>query len=195
MRAAAIPLAALAVLALPDVVLAHEGGVAAGLWSGLLHPISGLDHVVAMVAVGLWGAQLGSPAVWVLPVTFPVVMALGGMAALLGIPLAGVELGIALSAIALGLLVLGEVKPALAWTAAIVGFFAIFHGYAHGAELPADESGIAYSIGFVVSTGLLHAVGIALGAVHRWTWGRRAIRAAGAVVALVGFFFLTRAVG
>ena len=100
------------------------------------HPVTGLDHVLAMVAVGIWGAQLGAPAIWVLPVTFPMVMALGGMAGLLGVGLPAVELGIGLSAILLGLMVALEARPPLGVAAGLVGFFGIFHGYAHGTELP-----------------------------------------------------------
>jgi urease accessory protein len=163
--------------------------------SGLKHPISGLDHVVAMIAVGLWGAQLGAPAIWVLPVAFPMVMAMGGMLGLLGVPLPGMEIGIAASAILLGAAVMTEVRPPLAVAAALVGFFAIFHGYAHGSELPAGESGLLYSIGFVMATGCLHGVGITIGIVHRWKWGRRALRVAGAAITLAGIFFLWKAVG
>ena len=102
--------------------------------------LSGLDHVLAMIAVGLWGAQLGAPAIWLLPVTFPMVMAVGGFIGLVGIPLPGVEIGIALSALLLGLMVASEAKPSLAIAATIVAFFAIFHGHAHGTELPAGRA-------------------------------------------------------
>jgi urease accessory protein len=188
-------LLALAVL-WPGIALAHvEGQVAGGLASGLLHPISGLDHVVAMVAVGLWGAQLGMPAIWLLPVTFPIVMALGGMLGLFGVHLPGVEVGIALSAIVLGVLVLLEVRPPLWLGAVIVGAFALFHGHAHGAELPAGATALLYSLGFVVATGCLHAVGIGIGLLHRWFAGRIAIRAAGAGVAAAGVAFLLPALG
>jgi urease accessory protein len=181
--------------ALPAFVLAHTGhGGASGLMAGLSHPISGLDHVLAMVAVGLWGAQLGAPAMWLLPVTFPMVMALGGAMGLAGVPLPGVEIGIALSALLLGIMVLGEVRPPLAAAAALVGLFAIFHGHAHGTELPEGQSGLLYSIGFVVSTGSLHAFGIAIGLIHRWPAGRAALRACGVLVAAGGLFFLWRAV-
>ena len=180
-------------VASPVGLAAHEGGAGVGLLSGLKHPISGVDHVVAMVAVGLWGAQLGQPAIWLLPVVFPMVMAFGGMLGLLGIPIPGVEIGIALSALVLGIMVLGEVKPPLAVTAIIVGVFAIFHGHAHGAELPEGASGVTYSLGFVVATGLLHAAGIAIGEIHRWSAGRVVLRAAGAGVALAGLFFLSQA--
>ena len=182
-------LGAVALLAIPSPLAAHEGGSAAGFVSGVLHPISGLDHVLAMIAVGIWGAQLGSPAIWLLPITFPLVMAFGGMMGLMGVPLPGVEVGIGLSALALGLMVAMERRPPLWGAAALVGFFAIFHGYAHGAELPEGESGLLYSIGFVLSTGTLHACGIALGVIHKWPWGKRVLRLAGAVIALAGVWF------
>jgi urease accessory protein len=180
---------------LPALASAHEeSGKAAGFLAGLVHPVSGLDHVIAMVAVGLWGAVLGPPAIWVLPVAFPLVMALGGLMALLGLPVPAVEVGIALSAIVLGIMVLAELRPPLAVAAAIVAFFAIFHGHAHGRELPAGTSALLYSLGFVIATGLLHAAGILLGVAHRWSAGRNVVRAAGAGVALAGLFFLWRAV-
>jgi urease accessory protein len=179
------------VLAGGENLLAHEQtGTARGFLTGFVHPLSGLDHVVAMVAVGLWGAQLGPPALWLLPVTFPMVMAFGGFLGLIGIALPGVEIGIALSALLLGVMVATEAKVPLVTAAVLVGFFAIFHGHAHGTELPAGQSGLAYSIGFVVATGLLHGVGIAIGVVHRWQPGRIALRVAGAVVAMAGVAFL-----
>lgn len=175
----------------PLTAFAHKrGGEAIGFASGFEHPISGLDHILAMVAVGLWGAQLGAPAIWVLPVVFPMVMALGGMMGLMGIKLPGIELCIALSAVALGLAVLREARPKLWVAAIIVGFFAVAHGHAHGTELPAGASGVLYSIGFVIATGLLHATGIGIGLIHRWSTGRIALRVAGAVVAVGGVFFL-----
>jgi urease accessory protein len=189
-------LVALLVLALAmSPARAHvQAGEAAGFFSGFRHPVSGLDHVLAMVSVGLWGAQLGTPAVWLLPVVFPMVMAFGGFLGLAGVPLPGVEIAIALSAILLGLVVAKEARPPLAVAAALVGFFAIFHGHAHGTELPAGQSGLLYSIGFVVATGLLHLTGIAIGLVHRWPWGRIALRLAGALVAIAGFGFLWKAI-
>jgi urease accessory protein len=175
--------------------LAHEQqGQAAGFVTGLLHPVSGLDHVLAMVAVGLWGAQLGAPAIWLLPVTFPLMMAFGGFLGLIGVPLPGVEIGIAASAILLGAMVALQARPPLALAGLLVAFFAVFHGHAHGTELPAGQSGLLYSLGFVVATGLLHAVGIAIGLIHRWSSGRLLLRGAGVVVTLAGVFFLWRAV-
>ena len=169
------------------------GGEAGGFLSGFEHPISGMDHILAMVSVGLWGAQLGAPAIWLLPVTFPIVMAFGGFLGLIGIPLPGVEVGIALSALLLGAAVMAEWRAPLFAAAALVGVFAIFHGHAHGAELPPGESGLLYSIGFVVATGMLHLVGIGIGTVHKWVWGRRFLQAAGAVVAMGGVYFLWQA--
>jgi urease accessory protein len=178
----------------PALALAHVGqGRAEGFLAGLRHPVSGLDHVLAMVSVGLWGAQLGLPAIWLLPVTFPMVMAFGGMLGLIGVPLPGVEVAIALSGVVLGLSVLTKWRPPLPVAAVIVGFFAIFHGHAHGAELPAGASGLTYSIGFVTATGTLHALGIGVGVIHRWAWGRVALRAAGAAVAAAAAWFLWRA--
>jgi len=184
-----------AMLAAPVAALAHtRGGEALGFASGLRHPISGLDHVVAMIAVGLWGAQLGEPAVWLLTVTFPMVMAFGGMLGLVGIALPGIEVGIAASAIVLGFAVFREARPSLWVAAVVVGVFAIFHGNAHGTELPPGANAILYSIGFVIATGLLHATGIGLGVAHRWPAGRAALRAVGAGVALAGVVFLWQAV-
>ena len=183
-----------ALLALPAVAWAHqEAGQAAGFLAGFLHPASGLDHVLAMVAVGLWGAVLGPPAIWLLPVAFPLVMAVGALMGLLGLALPGVEVGIALSALALGAMVAAEVRPAPWLAALVVAGFAVFHGHAHGRELPEGASALLYSFGFVAATGLLHAAGIGVGAVHRWPAGRLAVRAAGAGVALAGVFFLWRA--
>jgi urease accessory protein len=121
------------------------------------------------------------------------VMAFGGMLGLMGIPLPGTEYGIAASALLLGAAVLFEVKPPLAVAAVLVGIFAIFHGHAHGTELPPGQSGLLYSMGFVLATGGLHAVGIGIGAVHRWNWGRRLLRVAGAVVMIGGAFFMWQA--
>jgi urease accessory protein len=170
-----------------------ERGQAAGFVIGFGHPWSGLDHVLAMLAVGLWGAQLGTPAVWLLPVVFPMVMALGGFVGLIGLPLPGVEVGIALSALLLGAMVGGEVRPKLVVAVLLVGAFAVFHGHAHGTEPPAGQSGLLYSMGFVIATGCLHGLGIALGLLHRWPTGKLALRGAGALIAVMGVWFLWRA--
>lgn len=193
LRRPALWLAAALFLGVPAVARAHpQSGAAGGFLSGFSHPISGWDHILAMIAVGLWGAQLGAPALWLLPVTFPMVMALGGMMGLLGIPLPGVELGIAASAIVLGAMVASEARPRLWVAALIVGVFAVFHGHAHGTELPAGQDGLLYSAGFVIATGCLHGVGIGIGLIHRWKWGRIAIRGAGGAVLLAGLYFAWR---
>jgi urease accessory protein len=169
-------------------------GEVIGFWSGFEHPVSGFDHVIAMVAVGMWGAQLGRPAIWILPVTFPLVMAFGGFLGLVGVPLPGAEIGIALSGVTLGAAVLMQYRAPLWIVAALVGLFGLFHGHAHGAEMPPGHNPLLYSLGFVVATGLLHAAGITLGLMHRWNWGQYAIRTAGAGVLAGGVFFFCRAI-
>src|SRR5262249_59880141 len=150
------------------------------------------EHVIALVAVGLWGAFLGRPAIWMLPVVFPLVMAFGGVLGIVGMPLPGVETGIALSAIALGMMVALAAKPPLWVAAVLVGVFAIFHGYAHGAELPIGADAVAFSMGFVVATGMLHLAGIIFGGLLKWPGRHIAVRAAGGVIALIGLAYLGR---
>jgi urease accessory protein len=179
------------VLASDNCVFAHgDGEIGGGFVSGFSHPIRGMDHVVAMLAVGLWGAQLGAPAIWLLPIAFPLVMAFGAAMSLMGFPLPGVEIGIAFSAIVLGLMVLIESRPPLAVSLFLVAAFALFHGHAHGSELHHGESAMAYSLGFVMGTGLLHAAGIGIGCIGHWSWGKICLRAAGALVMLSGVYFL-----
>jgi urease accessory protein len=189
-------LAGLAGLGLANIAAAHEqAGVAGGLVSGFLHPITGLDHLIAMVAVGLWGAQLGAPALWVLPITFPLVMAFGGVLGVLGVPLPWPEVIIALSALVLGSLVATRMRVPFAGAAAIVAVFAIFHGHAHGAELPRAANPLAYGVGFVLATGLLHLCGIAIGTLTRFQQGQRLIQALGGSIALLGGYFLVIGLG
>jgi urease accessory protein len=172
-------------------VQAHsQEGLAGGFVSGVLHPVLGFDHLVAMVAVGLWGAQLGRPAVWALPITFPSVMALGGLLGVLRVPLPMVEVGVAGSAVALGVLVATCTRPGLGIAGALVAIFAIFHGHAHGAELPAAANPLAYGVGFVLATGLLHLAGILIGTLVHRPAGALFVRACGGGVALVGGWFL-----
>lgn len=171
---------------------AHDGaGVVGGFASGFMHPILGWDHVAAMVAVGLWGAFLGAPGIWLLPIVFPLVMALGGAMGVAGVPLPAVEMGIAASAVVLGIMVALGARPPLWIAAIIVGAFAIFHGHAHGTELPVAADAISYAVGFVTGTGLLHLAGIALGMTTRWETGKVAVRAAGGAIAVAGLAFLT----
>ena len=198
MRGWRIPasLAGLACLLVTHDAAAHEqAGVAGGLLSGLLHPVTGLDHLVAMVAVGLWGVQLGNPALWLLPVTFPLVMAMGGVLGILGVPLPVPEVMIALSALVLGTAVALQVQASLPVAATLVAVFALFHGHAHGAELPQAANPLAYGIGFVLATGLLHGCGIGLGTLSRWPRGALLVRALGSAIALLGIGFLATGPG
>ncbi|WP_288928257.1 HupE/UreJ family protein [uncultured Maritimibacter sp.] len=182
--------AALPLMLVASVAAAHTDSDVGGFISGFTHPILGWDHVIAMVAVGLWGAFLGKPAIYILPVVFPLVMAVGGALGVLGVPIPAVETGIALSGVVLGLLIAFAVRAPLWVAGVIVGVFAIFHGHAHGAELPDAANPFAYGIGFVIGTGLLHLGGIALGLLVGSAAGRIVVRAAGALIAAVGAAFL-----
>ncbi|WP_456639746.1 HupE/UreJ family protein [Bradyrhizobium sp. USDA 10063] len=183
-------------LVLPQAAFAHEQvGVGGGLVGGFLHPLTGIDHLIAMVAVGIWGAQLGAPAIWVLPITFPLVMAIGGVLGILHAPLPMPEVMIALSALILGAAVAVRMRLPFAAAAGIVAVFAIFHGYAHAVELPKSANPLAYGVGFVVSTGLLHLCGITIGTLTRWSAGERLIQGLGAVIALLGGYFLALSLG
>jgi urease accessory protein len=193
---AAMPLAAFLLFAWMQPAFAHTGtGAAFGFLSGFLHPITGPDHLVAMVAVGLWGAQLGNPAIWVLPITFPLVMASGGVVGVSGFELPLAEEVVGFSGIALGLVVAARAKPPLWVAAVLVGLFAVFHGYAHGKELPEAADPIGYGVGFVTATGLLHLTGILIGTLIRWPSGEKLVRVCGAAIGCVGAFFLLSTLG
>jgi urease accessory protein len=184
-------LATLCLIASMSPALAHTGeGGPGGFLAGLAHPVFGPDHVVAMVAVGLWGVFLGQPAIWMLPIVFPLVMAFGGVLGILGLPLPAVETGVAMSAIVLGAMVALAARPPLWAAAVLVGAFAIFHGYAHGRELPDGANAVAFAAGFVIATGLLHISGIAFGQLTHWRAGRIVVRLGGAVIAAVGLAYL-----
>jgi urease accessory protein len=171
-----------------DAHLIEEGS--AGFGSGFSHPLTGPDHFLAMFAVGLWGAQMGGRQIWTLPMTFPLIMVVGGIAGIAGIPLPGVEMGIALSILALGLAIAFAWRPA-EWVALLlISVFAICHGYAHGAELPNAADPADFAIGFVLATGLIHLFGIGVGLMLGKPVGRRITRNLGAVLALGGVYFL-----
>jgi urease accessory protein len=189
-RVAPCALAVAVLAAQSSSAFAHVGDHGAGLIAGLAHPFSGLDHILAMVAVGLWASQLGRPAAWLLPLAFPVMMVFGAVVGLSGVALPAVELAIAASVIVLGLVIALALRPSLAASAAIVAVFAVLHGYSHGAELPASASALAYGAGFVTATGMLHAAGLLLGA---WPRGWLVPRAAGAAIAVVGVALLLTA--
>lgn len=166
---------------------AMRGG---GLVQGFLHPFSGGDHLLAMVSVGMWGAVLGAPLVWALPVAFPLLMVIGALAALAGVPLPAVEAGVALSVLALGACVAAYWRAPMAVALALVGCFGFLHGYAHGSELPASASPAAYATGFVLASGLLHAAGILVGLLRNVPRGDSVLRGIGAIAGLTGLWML-----
>lgn len=173
---------------------AHSGAsTTGGFAEGLMHPIAGPDHLLAMVAVGIWGAFLGRPLVYVLPTLFPIVMALGGVAGLAGLAFPPIELGIAVSVVVLGLAIAARWRAPALVAAPLVAAFALFHGYAHGAELPAAADPALYSAGFVIATGLLHLAGIALGLLAVRPAGALALRVAGGAIAGAGLWFAAAA--
>jgi len=183
-------LLALAITAAPAVALAHVGaGDTHGLTHGFSHPVSGIDHILAMVAVGMFAAYLGGRALWLVPATFVLMMAMGGVLGIAGVPVPFVEIGIAASVVVLGLAVALQWSLPTAAAMGLVGFFAIFHGHAHGAEMPADASGIYYALGFMIATALLHVAGIGLGFGIGKIGSRGsqlALRTSGTIMALAG---------
>lgn len=198
-RSSKLALAAAALALLPGAALAHTGhGDTSGFIAGFSHPIGGLDHILAMVLVGVFAWQLGAwAALWLVPATFVLVMAVGGGLGAMGVEVPFVELGIALSIVVLGAVVAAGVKAPVAVAMGIVGLFAIFHGHAHGAEMPESAGGLAYAAGFMLATALLHCAGIAIGFLVGWIGERTgpvAVRAAGGLAALVGVGILTGAV-
>jgi urease accessory protein len=189
-----LTLGALAAALLPTAALAHTGiGAAGGFALGFWHPIGGLDHVLAMMAVGALAVRLGGRALWLVPAAFVAMMAVGGFAGMAGLQLPFVETGIARSVVVLGLAVAPQWKLPVAAASALVGLFAIFHGHAHGSEMPVDASGIAYAVGFMLATAALHVAGIGLGvAVGRiGARSRLALRASGGAMALAGVALLS----
>lgn len=188
----AFALSLFAFILLAGPALAHSGnpGFVGGFVSGFTHPFYGWDHVLAMVAVGLWGAFLGYPAIWMLPVAFPLIMALGGVLGIAGVPLPGVETGIAASSVVLGVLIALAQRSPIWIAVVVVGAFGIFHGHAHGTELPSANNPLTYSMGFVLATGLLHLLGIGFGLLAGLPGGVAALRTAGCAIALAGLSIL-----
>ena len=182
-------LLALALILLTTPARAHPvWGVGGGFTTGFMHPITGPVHVIAMVAVGMWG--LGAPALWLLPMIFPLVMAGGGLLGVLGVPLPGVQIGLDLSAVGLGAAIALAARPPVWVAAVLVGGFAVFHGYSHGVGLPSTGDPGAYSEGFMLATALLHLCGIAFGLLVRWALGEWTVRATGGLIACAGLYFL-----
>lgn len=166
-------------------------GPLGGFGSGFGHPLAGFDHLLAMLAVGLWGAQMGGRSVWTLPATFPMIMCVGGIIGMTGVlPDQPIEYGIAVSVIVLG----GAI--AAAWRApewaalVLIAAFALMHGYPHGVLAPRASDPAAFTVGFVVSTGVIHVIGIAIGAALKPIGGGRLVQGLGAAISLAGFWFL-----
>lgn len=184
---------ALAATLLPTAAFAHTGvGTAVGFAHGFMHPMGGLDHILAMVAVGTVAGRLGGRALWMIPAAFIGMMAVGGLIGMEGIQLPFVETGIAASVIVLGLTVALRWRLPVAAMSALAGLFAVFHGHAHGTEMPVDASGITYAMGFILATALLHAAGIALGegAGRIGARSQVALRVSGGAMALAGVALL-----
>ncbi|OYY22217.1 MAG: urease accessory protein [Azorhizobium sp. 35-67-15] len=181
----------------PSLAFAHTGvGATHGFVHGFIHPVTGLDHVLAMVTVGILAWQMGGRAIWLLPASFVSLMAVGGALGMGGFDLPYVETGIALSVVVLGAAVAMGVKAPLAFAMGLVGMFAVFHGHAHGAEMPETAGGLSYGLGFMLGTGLLHLAGLGLGfAIGRLgeTSGQAWVRGAGAAISLAGVALLTGA--
>ena len=194
----AIPTTFAAALVLaPTTALAHAGhGDASGLVDGLTHPITGIDHVLAMIAVGVLAAQLGGRALWLVPLSFVGIMVIGGALGIAGIPLPFAELGVALSVVTFGLAVAFPFRLHTLAAVALAGFFALFHGHVHGAEIPAAASAVYYATGFIAATVLLHATGVGLGlqlGPPTGRLGRLAVQAGGGAMAMVGAAILVGA--
>ena len=173
---------------------AHTGtGLPGGFQSGFLHPLSGLDHLLAMISVGLWGAFLGRPLIVALPVIFPTVMAFGAALGMANVPLPPVEIGIAFSVLLLGSVIAFNIRAPVWAACLIVAIFAIFHGYAHGRELPSAADPVGYAVGFMLATGLLHLLGIGLGLINEIPRGKIVTRSMGGAVAVCGAVFMATA--
>lgn len=183
------------VLALsPAPAAAHiVAGAQGGFGSGFAHPLTGPDHFLAMFSVGLWGAQMGGRRVWTLPVTFPLIMVIGGAIGMSGIPVRGVELGVALSILVLGAAVASAWRPAEWVSLAVVGLFALCHGYAHGVELPLSADPADYAVGFVLATGIIHLAGVGVGLALNKPAGGQFARLLGGAIGLGGVYFLAAA--
>lgn len=184
-------LAAFATFLTSSAAQAHTGmGHADGFAHGFAHPVGGWDHLLAMIAVGLWASQLArtsKKALWMVPMAFVGVLAIGGALGAAGVAMPMVEQGILMSVLVLGVLVAAAARLPLAASIATVSAFAMFHGHAHGAEMPTAASGLSYGLGFVLATALLHGVGLAVGVLSQQKISLPATRLAGAAIALSSF--------
>jgi urease accessory protein len=184
---------AFAISIIPSTVYAHEGGnlPLGGFLSGLLHPVLGYDHLLAMLSVGILSAQIGGRAIWTVPATFVIVMGFGGMLGLLDIGITITELGIAFSLVILGSIIASERRLPIVLAMIGVGFFAIFHGYAHGTEMPQTAQPATYASGFLTGTALIHITGVLIGDISkRYQRGPQVLRIGGGLIAIVGLMFI-----
>jgi len=182
-----LAVASAAILLATRIAEAHPGHAGhGGLTSGFAHPFSGIDHILAMIAVGLLAAQIGGRAMWMLPLTFVTLMTGGGLANLAGVPVPWVEQGIMASVLVLGLMIAVAAKMPIAMPLFLIGLFAVFHGYAHVAEMRAGASPEGYALGFIAATTILHGIGISLGLAARRFASNRLIRFSGAAIAACG---------
>jgi urease accessory protein len=189
--ASLVTLSAAATVGLSTAAFAHVGDHShMSLMQGLMHPLTGLDHILAMVAVGLWASQIGGRALWLLPLTFPAVMAAGAALGIGGVALPFVEAGIAVSVMVLGAAVALALRPSLALSVPLIGAFALLHGYSHGVELPASASALSYGAGFIAATLMLHMIGIGLGLAAARIPVRYVARTAGGAIAALGVVLL-----
>ncbi|MEW6354173.1 MAG: HupE/UreJ family protein [Pseudomonadota bacterium] len=182
---------ALPALLFTEGASAHTlGAKGLGFYQGFIHPLVGFDHLLVMLAVGMWAAQVGGRARWLIPCAFMMMLALGAAAAVTGWPLPQVELGIASSIVLSGLLIATAARIPLVWAVGVVGLFALFHGHAHGAEMPQAATPWVYAMGFMLSTGALHGLGVVMGMMHSYCWPARLLRLGGAGVVTLGVWFL-----
>lgn len=187
----------LALLA-PLSAMAHEGSSLpyGSFVAGLAHPVLGVDHFLAMVSVGILSAQIGGRAIWTVPGTFVTVMALGGVLGWLSVGLTSIELGIAFSVLALGIAIAADRKMPILVAMGAVAVFAVFHGYAHGAEMPTVANPVRYALGFMTGTALLHIAGVLIGDISQhYARGKVLLRVAGAAIAGAGTWFLVGLAG
>ncbi|MFM8369018.1 MAG: HupE/UreJ family protein [Chloroflexota bacterium] len=184
---------ALTLAIVPGVAYAHDGTNLAlgGFLSGLVHPVLGYDHLLAMLSVGILSAQIGGRAIWTVPAAFVSVMAVGGFLGLIDIGLTATEFGIAVSLVILGSVIAAERRLSILVAMVGVGFFAIFHGYAHGSEVPETAEPFLYALGFLMGTALIHITGVVIGDISRhYERGKIILRVGGALIALIGLLFI-----
>ena len=195
-KVASATLVVVSVALLPGLALAHEGASLpyGSFLSGVTHPVLGADHFLAMVSVGIVSAQIGGRAIWTVPATFVCVMGIGGLLGLLDIGLTAIESGIASSVLILGLAIAADKRLPVALAMTAVAFFAIFHGYAHGAEMPTVANPVTYALGFMTGTATLHVTGVVLGDISQhYRMGKVLLRIGGAIIAALGAWFLAQA--